>query len=165
MWMCPPGKWTGSMSKPFQPPHLKPSKLLAIRQRWYRWAKKMRQEVAALSLTERSALEHLCDNLSIVTRVSYYGGPTYDWPPPDALKLARQYNVDFDYLNPWFITADGWQSYQMAWKKLSTDPKNLWISAKLSTGCAPDGVKLVSVHRRSKVIQSYPQEPVDNFTQ
>ena len=135
-------KWIGSMTKHFTPPKLKPSQLLAIRGRWHRWAATMRVEVAALTLTERSALERLADGLSVIPRVSYYGGPTQDWPPHEAYRLAARYQIaNVEYFNPWFITEDGWRSYEMAFF-------NLPVPEKLSTGGG----------QTAKVIHSFPQD-------
>jgi hypothetical protein len=92
-----------------------PSELAAIRGRWQRWAAELRAEVAIMRPGERTALEHLADCLPGMPHVTLSGGPDFSWPPREAFRMASHHHIaNVEYLNPWFLTADGWQSYRDA---------------------------------------------------
>lgn len=92
--------------------------LARIRANWWSWAYELRQTVKSLDDYHREQLRILSEMLP-ACKITVYGGPPHDWPPADAYRLAKQYRIDdIEWLNAWFITEEGWQSYVTAFNDL-----------------------------------------------
>jgi hypothetical protein len=116
--------------KTYTPPKLSPAKLAKVRASWFAEMLERRKAVAALSDTERAALERITDAWDW-PQITVYGGPDANvYPPHEAYKLANQYRTNSWFMNPWLITEDGWLAYVKAFEALPPT----WPDEKLSTG-------------------------------
>lgn len=119
--------------------------LEVIRGNWFCWARDYHQVVKNMDPHQREELRILSEMLP-PCNITVYGGPPHNWPPELAYMLAKQYKIeDVQWLNPWFVTEEGWQGYKTAFENL---PEVVCLS---TPPCGQNGGVVQVIHRSDEI--------------
>jgi hypothetical protein len=101
------------------------------RRDWYAFHYECRQKAMALDKDIIHAYLEAVKNL-LPPVMTMFGGLLADYPERRAYEIAAVYGLDVNLLNPWYLTTEGWDEFQILWQQLP-EPINLFKSKTVHT--------------------------------
>lgn len=103
-----------------------------IRACWYEVHFERRERCKNMNEATKHLYQKALDILPAPT-MTVYGSVPHDWPPIDHFKVAAQFGLDVELLNPWYWSSFGWDDFQKLWKNLP-EPIKLYTKGCVQLG-------------------------------
>lgn len=84
---------------------------------WYAFHYENRTRLLAMSKEEIYSYQRVCE-LIPAPEMTIFGGVKDDYPNRAAYELAKQWNLDVNLVNPWYVSDEGWEQYQSLFSQL-----------------------------------------------
>lgn len=87
------------------------------RAEWYQFHYENRQRAKAQDRDTLQAYQYAASMIA-APQMTVFGGLAHDWPERRAYELAGRDRLNVDLINPWYLSANGWNEFQRLWAQL-----------------------------------------------
>lgn len=102
------------------------------RANWYSFHYELRRK-AMILLPEHVSTYLLTLEGIAPPQMTIFGGLPGDYPDRSAYELASRLNLDIHLMNPWYLTDQGWDTFQALWQQLP-EPVDLYMEQAVQVG-------------------------------